>query len=80
MKYAYDPRKAMQLIEEVGMRKGPDGKYRQPDGRMASIEIQATTNDINSKSMAMIQTLSVGVSTGRSMHPPTEAIDSRLMK
>jgi peptide/nickel transport system substrate-binding protein len=32
-KYPYDPRRTDQLLQEAGMRRGPDGMFANPDGR-----------------------------------------------
>jgi peptide/nickel transport system substrate-binding protein len=46
VKYDYDPRKAAQLIEGLGHRKGPDGFYRDPSGQRIGLEIRTTQGDI----------------------------------
>jgi peptide/nickel transport system substrate-binding protein len=53
VKYRFDPRQAMQMIEDLGFRKEADGKYRQPDGRLATIDIQATEGDLNVTGMSL---------------------------
>lgn len=50
VRYEYDPRRAVQLIEGIGLAKGPDGFYRDSAGRRISVEIRTTTNDANQKS------------------------------
>ncbi|HZT07027.1 MAG TPA: peptide ABC transporter substrate-binding protein [Chloroflexota bacterium] len=50
-RYAYDPRRASQMIEEIGYTKGADGFFVDADGQPLSVEIRATTTDINQKSM-----------------------------
>lgn len=50
-RYDYDPRKSAQLIEGMGMTKGPDGYYRDPQGQPMKIEVRATNSEINTKTM-----------------------------
>ncbi|HZT07496.1 MAG TPA: ABC transporter substrate-binding protein [Chloroflexota bacterium] len=45
--YAQDPRLAQQLLEEAGMRKGPDGFYTGFDGAPLSIEVGTTASPVN---------------------------------
>jgi peptide/nickel transport system substrate-binding protein len=40
-KYAYDPRRAQQLIEEMGYQRGTDGMYRDSAGQRLGVEIRA---------------------------------------
>lgn len=51
VRYDYDPRKTAQLIESLGMSKGADGFYRDPNGQPMKIEVRATNSDINTKTM-----------------------------
>jgi len=53
VRYTYDPNKAMQAFDSVGLVKGPDG-YRDAAGQRISIEIRTTTNDANQKAIAII--------------------------
>jgi peptide/nickel transport system substrate-binding protein len=43
-KYVFDPRKAQQLIEEVGLQKGADGFYVGPDRQPVSLEVIGRQN------------------------------------
>src|SRR5207247_2596347 len=54
VRYDYDPRKAMQMIESLGMSKGPEGNYRDPAGQSMKIEIRATQSEINPKTMLAV--------------------------
>lgn len=47
VQYDFDPRRSVQIIDDMGFAKGADGKYREADGRPISLDIQATTGDIN---------------------------------
>jgi peptide/nickel transport system substrate-binding protein len=49
VRYAYDPRRATQMIEDLGYRKGSDGMFRDSAGQLLSIQIMATGDDTNSK-------------------------------
>ena len=49
VRYAYDPRRASQMIEDLGYRKGSDGMFRDSAGQSLSIQIMATGDDTNSK-------------------------------
>lgn len=49
VRYAYDPRRAIQMIEDLGYRKGGDGMFRDAGGELLSIQIMATGDDTNSK-------------------------------
>ncbi len=51
VRYPYDPGRAVQIIEGLGLSKGPDGTYRDASGQRISIEIRTTTNDANQKAM-----------------------------
>lgn len=46
VRYDYDPRRAAELIEGLGHRKGPDGLYRDPTGTQLVLEIRTTQGDI----------------------------------
>jgi peptide/nickel transport system substrate-binding protein len=49
VRYDYDPRRAGQMIEDLGYRKGGDGMYQDPAGKPLSIQIMATQDDANAK-------------------------------
>jgi peptide/nickel transport system substrate-binding protein len=52
VRYDYDPRRATQMIEELGYRKGPDGAFRDGAGQRLSVEVRATTSPaIHTKSL-----------------------------
>src|SRR5439155_21228948 len=51
VKYEYDPRRAADLIEQLGYAKGPDGVYRDAAGQLLSVEVQATDEAQNTKPM-----------------------------
>ncbi len=43
--YPYDPRRAVQLIEDLGYRRGGDGIFRDPAGQDLSVEIMVESGD-----------------------------------
>jgi peptide/nickel transport system substrate-binding protein len=53
VKYDYDPRLAMQLIEQLGYTKGADGMYQQ-GGQPLSVHFQSTVLDVHQKSLLAV--------------------------
>jgi peptide/nickel transport system substrate-binding protein len=51
VKYAFDPRRATQIIEQLGYSKGADGLFRGANGQPIHLEIRATAGDVNQKAM-----------------------------
>lgn len=50
VRYDYDPRRASQLIEGLGLAKGPDGMFRDASGQPLTVELRSTPGrDINEK-------------------------------
>lgn len=49
VRWPYDPRRAVQLIESLGFSRGPDGTFRDATNERLSIEIRTTTNQANQK-------------------------------
>lgn len=55
VKYDYDPRRAVQMIEELELRKGADGVFRDRGNQPLSVEIRALESlDIQVKSMLTV--------------------------
>jgi peptide/nickel transport system substrate-binding protein len=54
VRFAYDPRRAAQLIEGLGYSKAGDGMYRDAAGTRLTVEIRATRTDINQKTMLAV--------------------------
>lgn len=53
--YPYDPRRAAQIIEELGYSRGGDGGFRERGGQRLNVEIQAVvTTEINEKAMLAV--------------------------
>jgi peptide/nickel transport system substrate-binding protein len=76
-RYEYEPRKAAQLIEELGYQRGPDGKFRDAANQRLDVEILTSNQDVNQKTTAAVadfwQRIGVGVET--EMYPPQRARD-----
>lgn len=51
VKYEYDPRKATQMIEELGYARGPDGFFRDGADQKLSVEARTISLDINQKAL-----------------------------
>ncbi len=45
VRYDYDPRRAAQLIEELGYSRGGDGFFASPNGQRLSVEVRTTAGD-----------------------------------
>jgi len=65
VKYDYDPRKAAQIIEALGYRKGTDGAYRSAGGERLAIELRSHGAPIGEKTVLAVAALwsTLGVST-----------------
>jgi peptide/nickel transport system substrate-binding protein len=75
-KYEYDPRRAAQMIEEVGFQKGADGVYVSPTGQKLEIEIWASSTAV-SKAMLSVAGYwgRLGINTATMDVPPQRASD-----
>ncbi len=49
VKYSYDPRRAVELIEGLGYSRGPDGMFRDPSGERLVVEHRTTEADLHLK-------------------------------
>jgi peptide/nickel transport system substrate-binding protein len=54
VRYAYDPPRARQIVEELGYTRGPDGYYQDRTGQRLTPKIQTTIDDLRQKTMAVI--------------------------
>jgi peptide/nickel transport system substrate-binding protein len=68
VRYDYDPRRAAELIEEIGYGRGADGAFRDPTGQRLTVEIRTTTSPIiHTKTLLPVadywQRLGLGVDT-----------------
>jgi len=50
VRYDFDPRRAVQELEDIGFRRGGDGLIRDSAGERPTVEIRATVTQINAKS------------------------------
>ena len=51
VKYEYDPRKAVEILQGMGFARGPDGLFRDERGQPFSVEVRTITTDINTKAI-----------------------------
>jgi peptide/nickel transport system substrate-binding protein len=54
VRYEYDPRIAVQAIEALGFRRGPDGALRDAGAQRLGAEIRSTGADVHDKSMLAV--------------------------
>lgn len=55
VRYPYDPRRAAQLMQDLGAARGADGTFRDAAGQPLSVEIQSViTGEINEKAMLAV--------------------------
>jgi ABC-type transport system substrate-binding protein len=54
VRYDDDPRRAVQIIEDLGYVRGGDGIFRDTPGQRLSVEIRTITTDINQKAMLSV--------------------------
>ncbi len=77
VRYEYDPRRAIQLIEEVGYSRGADGRFQTAAGQKLSLEITTTPADFNQKTILSIADYwqRIGIGTEVIIIPPQRARD-----
>jgi peptide/nickel transport system substrate-binding protein len=80
VKYDYDPRRALQLLEESGLTRGGDGFFSDGRGERLTIQIQTTPDDIREKMILVIGDYwqQVGVAGELYVLPRQAASDRRL--
>lgn len=54
VRYEYDARQALQLLEGLGYQRAPDGDLRDPGGQRLAVKIQSTIDDLRQKMMPVI--------------------------
>src|SRR5205814_1171522 len=54
VRYEFDPRRAAQLLDELGLGRGPDGMYRDNAGQRLAVEVRSTQSDANTKAMLAV--------------------------
>lgn len=77
VRYPYDPRRAMQLIDGLGYTRGSDGMYRDSAGQRISVEIRTNIVDLNQKAALTLQDMwrQVGVEGTLEVFPQSRASD-----
>ncbi len=50
----YDPKKAEALLDEMGLKKGPDGIRLRPDGKKLSLNIECVTGEKRTKPLELV--------------------------
>lgn len=54
IRYAYEPRIALQLLEEIGFRRGVDGQLRDAGSQRLAVEIRAQGGDLEEKTLLAV--------------------------
>ena len=78
LRYEYDSRKAMEMIEALGYGKGPDGMFREAGGQRLSVEVIGAGGEANLKSVPIVADYwrRIGVEVGESVVPIQRQRDS----
>lgn len=78
--YPYDPRRALQLIEEVGYVRGPDGFFRDGAQQRLSVKLQTSIDDLREKLILIIGDYwrQVGVASEPVVIPRQAAADRQI--
>lgn len=77
VRYPYDPRRSMQLIESLGYTRGADGFYRDAAGQKISVEIRTNIVDLNQKATLTVSDFwkQVGIEGVPEFFPQSRATD-----
>jgi peptide/nickel transport system substrate-binding protein len=77
VKYEYDPRRAVQMIEGLGYARGADGMFRDTAGQALTVNIQTTPEDHNLKPMYAVSDYwnRIGVTSDLDPIPPPRQRD-----
>jgi peptide/nickel transport system substrate-binding protein len=77
VRYEYDPRRAAQLIEEIGYRRGGDGFMRDSGGRVLGLELRTTKEAHNEEALYPVADYwqRVGVQVDPLVIPPQRISD-----
>lgn len=78
VRYDFDPRRAIQLIENIGLTRGPDGIFRDAANQRIEIEINTTRLDAHQKMLFTLtdQWPRIGVAVDPVVIPPQRAQDA----
>ncbi len=78
VRYEYDPARATQLLDGLGLMKGPDGMYREASGQPLQLELRATSGDINTKTMYVVADMLKRIGIGaESVVIPQQRVDDQ---
>jgi peptide/nickel transport system substrate-binding protein len=79
VRYDYDPRKAAQILDELGLRKGGDGFYQDADGQRLTVDLRVLESDpqdrVRATFVAADYWKKVGLDTTPVVVPPQQALD-----
>ena len=80
-KYPYDPRRAQQLLDEVGLPKGGDGFYVNPNGEPFTLEVRYTANPTHESENAIIVDVfrRLGLNATGAVIPPIGLRDAQFL-
>lgn len=81
IRYAYDPRRAAQLIEEISYTKGADGIYRDAAGNRLAVELRSNGERITENTIVPLADMwtRLGVATEPVQVPPQRIADREYM-
>jgi peptide/nickel transport system substrate-binding protein len=77
VRYEHDPRKAIQMLDSLGLTRGPDGVYRDAAGQRLQVELRTVAVDVNQKAVLAIQNdwQTVGIAAETFVIPTQRAQD-----
>lgn len=77
VRYEYDPRRAIQLVEALGYTRGPDGLFRDASGDRLSVELRTVRHDLYEKSLLAVADYlqRVGIGSEANIVPPPRVND-----
>jgi peptide/nickel transport system substrate-binding protein len=77
VRYDYDPRKSIQILDNLGLTRGSDGIYLDASGQRLQVELRTVAVDINQKSVLAIQNdwQQIGIASDTFVIPTQRAQD-----
>jgi peptide/nickel transport system substrate-binding protein len=77
VRYSYDPRRSIQLIEQLGNARGSDGLFRDASGQTISVGIRTNVEDVNQKATFAVRDYwrQVGVEAAPEIFLQSQATD-----
>lgn len=83
VRYEYDPRKAAQMLEEIGLRRGADGLYQEASGQRLSFDIRGLESDPQERVRATVVVADywkrLGLDVSPFLVPPQQASDRQYI-